>query len=506
MVVRFRARHISMIVCLSILGTACKGSGSSSESLDLVGNSTASVQNSTQPTPRVENEATRFFGVDLIQDWVFRKQRDKWSLMSPDAHVTVEKLKTADMGLVFSVLPQSSGMTSKKALLKAFDTLDSLIAETNGAIQKAESFKSAERIIQGGHIAVMASLEGADVFVKDLSFLSALRKRGLAMISLTGTHSNELAESALAPREIGGLYEKGRLFLKALRDLKILADVTYASKRTFWDVIEEQMGSVVVSHTAAAALMEHARNIDDLQILALKRYGGLVGLTFNPEFLITGEGASIDDVTAHLMHIKALGALSNCALGTDFDGIVPPAGLEDIASISKLRDALIRQGVTESEVDGVFGTNAARFLKSALGEFGATERTLDEILRPLATDCDFVSGPFEGKPGSSCNGYVRDGGTLLTPSSRHRFRMLEVSSSPVTLEIFGDPNDLWQVEAQNLSGKILFHHIVQLDDRGMGTLSLTTATGLTRLFLNPTRATALKEAVIWGRPPFKGSK
>jgi hypothetical protein len=318
--------------------------------------------------------------------------------------------------------------------------------------------------------------------------------------------SNELAESALFPRETGGLLEKGRRFLKALRDVKMLVDVTYASKQTFWDVIEEQIGTVVVSHTAAGALMEHARNLDDLQIIAIKRYGGLLGLTFNSEFLALGGDATIDDVVAHLMHIKALGALSNCALGTDFDGIVPPSGLADVASISKLRDALQRQGMSDLEIDGVFGVNAARFLKSAFVEFGEIARTSDEILRPLAQECDFISGAFEGKPGSSCNNYVRDTGTQLTPSSRHRFRIQDTASSPVTLEIFGDPNVLWQVEAQNLAGKILFHHIVQLDNTGTGSLSLASGKGLVRLFLNPTRVSALKEAVIWGRAPFDKSR
>ena len=70
---------------------------------------------------------------------------------------------------------------------------------------------------------------------------------------------------------------------------------------------------------------------------------------------------------------------------------------------------------------------------------------------------------------------------------------------PVQLELFGVPGTPWQVEGQNLEGKVLFNRIVALDDDGRGVLLLPSGRNLARLFFTPTRPSALREAVVWGR-------
>lgn len=499
----FHPRIFTLGLSVCSISAACGDSASGKDGIDLVGAPEKDRKSATVAAPAVLSPSENRFGVDLIQDWVFRKQRDGWSLTTPHAHVNVDKLRAAGLKLVFSAIPQPSGPVTKKRMLRAFDEADALSAETNGQLVPARNFEEAEKIAAGGSIAVMSMMESSDIFVSDPSLLANLKQRGLQMLGLTTTGSNAFAEAATSPREFGGLTAKGKIFVATCRDLGILTDLTYASKRTFWDVQAALAGGVVVSHSAVRALMDHPRNLDDLQILGLKRYGGLFGLIFNPEFLVQGGDASIDDVVLHIMHIKALGALDVLALGTDYDGIRPPRGLEDVAALPRLDDALMRQGVTESEIDGIFGANAVRFLRKAGAALGSTERTTEDILVPAAVECDFVDGPFEGQPAAACNGFVRDAGTVIPPGSRQRFRLRDMAVFPVSMEIFGEPGVLWQVEAQNLAGKILFHRMIQLDDAGVGSLPLPTDRNLTRLFLSPTRVSTLKDAVIWGRPPIE---
>lgn len=491
--------NVIMGLCLGMSG--CGDSSSAKSNIDLVG--APPVEKKVVSAVLAEPPAAADdFGVDLIEDLVFRKQRDGWTLTTPHAHVTVDKLKTAGIHLVFSAISQASGKMSLKTLNKALADMDALLTDAKGEVVSVRDFKEARETAAEGRIAVMLLVEGADIFQNDFSLLLKLKKRGLAMVGLVFTKSNAFADAAVSPpREERGLTQKGREFLRACRDLNILADLTHASKKTFWDALVDQSGAVAVSHSAARALMDHPRNLDDLQIIGLNRYGGLLGLLFNPEFLTPGKTATIDDVTAHIMHIKALGAVSSLALGTDFGGITPPSGLEDAAALPKLKAALARQGVTDAEIKGIFGENALRFFKEASAAFGAETIVADDILIPAAVDCDDVSGTFDGPPASACNSYVRDAGTTIYPSGRLRVRLRDMSCAPIKLEIFGDPNVPWQVEAQNLKGRILFHRTVQLDANGNGAVGLPSDRKLTRLFLSPTRASALKEAVVWARAP-----
>ena len=496
-----RALHFVFSAALAWATVGCGDRTVDTEKVDLVGTPPDKDSHATTPSPPAAAAAVDSVGIDLMQDLVFRKQRDGWTLTDPKAHVTVDKLKSAGIGIVFSALPQLSGPSARKKLLRSAVDMETLLSGTDGKMAAALSFAEAERLVADGRIAVMLLTESGDAFQDDFSLLSVLKKRGLAVAGLVAMRSNSLAESAMAPRERGGLTVRGRAFLSACRDLGILPDLTYASPCTFWDVLAEQAGIALVSHSAARALMDHPRNLDDLQILGLRRYGGLMGLVLNPEFLTQGGDGTLEDAVAHIMHLKALGAISIAALGTDFGGIVPPRDLPDVASLSVFRAALARQGLSEVEIRGVFGENAARFLKSASATFGARDRTVDDILRPAALECDFVSGGGEGRPAAACNGLVRDAGAVIRPSGRIRIRLRDMTVSPVTLEIFGEPRVPWQLEAQNLAGKILFHRTIQLDDDGVGAAPVPSDRNLTRVFLSPTRVSTLKEAVIWGRGP-----
>jgi hypothetical protein len=168
--------------------------------------------------------------------------------------------------------------------------------------------------------------------------------------------------------------------------------------------------------------------------------------------------------------------------------------------LDRLFDALIEHGLNGDEVKGIAGLNATRFFDEIHREFGAVAHTEDEMLRPIAVECDSISGESSGVPGAVCDHFVLRQGVTLPPTSRQRIRLKDVVSVPKTLEIFGEPDVPWQVEGQNLAGKILFHRFVQLDGRGVGTMSLPQNRGLTRLFLSPTRKSELKETVVWGRP------
>ncbi len=487
---------------LILMLLACSKEKNDSGELDLVGKrtSTANPSNASKsswPKARVYNT----FAVDLIQDLVFRYQRDGWTLTTPRAHVNLDKLRKGGLGFVLSAIPLSPEVTAQRDLDRALSAMDALVTDAGGQLEMVTSFEEAKRVSGEGRIPMGLMMEGADPLIKDPDRLVDLKKRGLALVGLVGGRNNGFADAAVSPRDPGGLTEKGRLFVETCRDAGILVDLTHASPATFWDTLAKLSGRVVVSHTAARALMDHPRNLNDLQMIALSRYGGVMGLIFNPEFLKMSGSASIDDVVEHIMYIKAIGAIDALALGTDYGGIHPPRGLEDVSRLPRLAEALQAQGLSVGEIEGIFGDNVARLFEETSRKYGEVRLTEDEILRPVTAECESVIGEFSGSLPASCDRFVRASGAVIPPASKLKVRIRDMAMTTVQLELFGEPGVPWQAEGQNLEGKILFHRFVKLDDEGKGTMSLPQNRNLTRMFFSPTRASALREVVVWGRPP-----
>ncbi len=204
-------------------------------------------------------------------------------------------------------------------------------------------------------------------------------------------------------------------------------------------------------------------------------------------------------MVAHILHASTLGALKAVALGTDYNGVHAPKGLDDVSLLPALTEALRQQGFSDAEIRLVLGDNAARLLEESERVQGTVHFTPSDILRPIGVDCDSVIGAFEGVAPKACNRALLDEGPRMPPQSKQKFRIKEVARTPQELELFGDPGTRWQVEGQNLVGKSLFTRILQLDRSGKGRLPLPANRNLTRIFCSPTRTAALREVVIWGQ-------
>lgn len=497
-----------IVVSLTIAAAAgCRGEGDAPQrKLDLVGTRAAPSPGPERPAP----SGTPWIGahrealvVDLIQDFVFRKRRDGWTLSTPAAHTSLDRQAAGGIDLVLAALPGGASPDPAAALEADLADMEALVADSGGRAAIVRGLAAARAAREEGALPILLLLEGADaVPARDPSpALARLRERGVFAVGIVGERGNAFADSAASPGDPGGLTDRGAALVRACREKGMLVDLTHASRRAFWDALAGENAIVSVTHTAARSLREHARNLDDLQILALSRSGGVMGLVFNPDFLRAGDpaGASVDDVVAHASHVRRLGALSALALGTDFGGIVPPAGLADVSALPSLTERLWREGFAREEIDGILGGNALRVLEAVEAGQGAAESSAREPVRPIGAECDSVSGDHAGEPAGACDGTVLSGGPRLAASSVLRVRLREMAYSPKSIELFGEAGTPWQVEGQDLDGRVLLRRIVALGADGRGELPLPKDRNLTRLFLSPTRESALREAVVWGR-------
>ena len=212
-----------------------------------------------------------------------------------------------------------------------------------------------------GKVAALLSVEGAEILGCSIERLREARERdGLAMINLCWNSDNALCGAAMDSGS--GLTDAGRAFVRAAQDVGVAVDLSHASERTFWDVLEIAEKPVIASHSNAAALSsEFPRNLTDEQFTALVKCGGGAGLNLCAGFI--GLGRDIGACCAHIEHFLALGGEKSLFLGTDFDGIAAvPRGLYGVQDMWKLYEALLERGHSEELVQDIFYGDLLRIL------------------------------------------------------------------------------------------------------------------------------------------------
>lgn len=170
---------------------------------------------------------------------------------------------------------------------------------------------------ESGHIAALLSIEGAEQIECSVERLRRARADdGIVMINLCWNDDNALCGAAMGGG--GGLTREGREFVRAAQGLGVAVDMSHASERTFWDVLEIADKPVIASHSNSRALWDHPRNLTDAQFAALVKCGGGAGLNLCPHFL--SDDPDVDTCCAHIERFLALGGESAVFIGADLDG------------------------------------------------------------------------------------------------------------------------------------------------------------------------------------------
>ena len=70
-------------------------------------------------------------------------------------------------------------------------------------------------------------------------------------------------------------------------------------------------------------------------------------------------------MTAHILHMIRVGGSSFPAIGTDFDGFdgMEVQEIADASQMERLWDALKKAGLTERQLDKIWGENVERVLR-----------------------------------------------------------------------------------------------------------------------------------------------
>ncbi len=307
--------------------------------------------------------------VDLHADTLLDLAAGKRTLdgVGGGGHIDLPRLRQGGVDVqVFAAFvdPREAarGKERMRELLAAFHRAMDRHADGITAGRTVAEIEAARR---AGKIAAVLSVENlGDAVQGDLAHIDVLSREGVRMASLTWNAANALGDGARESRH-GGLTPLGRRAIARMQELGMILDVSHLSPAAFWDALAASRGPIIASHSDAAVVQPHRRNLTDDQLRALADRGGVVGINFYPVFL----GApTLERIVAHIEHMVAVMGDGYVGLGSDFDGIEQvPRGLEDISKLPELTRALLQRGYTPERVRKILGENALRVFRQVWG-------------------------------------------------------------------------------------------------------------------------------------------
>ena len=247
-------------------------------------------------------------------------------------HVYTWDERVADQSTNYK-FPSQSSAPMLQLLLEQFKFYDYLSRSQGIPIVRRKSD------IQSPSLKFLVSIEGTDALT-DPNDAYILKDLGLRCMGLTWNYDTKFAASCMSRKDYG-LTGYGEDLVELCNRLGIIIDVAHASKLTILDVCKITKKPVICSHGNASGVMKHVRNLDDEEIEAICKTGGVVGLTAIPQTL-SGDPKLVD-FQKHAEYIGNSFGWDHVSIGTDFLGLSHgnvPAGFESIKKLGDLERIL----------------------------------------------------------------------------------------------------------------------------------------------------------------------
>lgn len=239
---------------------------------------------------------------------------------------------------------------------------------------------------------VVIHVEGLNTFEDTQTCWNAIERfyeKGLRSIGITWTLENSFGGGNEAGVD-RGLTPLGEKLIRWAFEKGVLVDYAHMNEKTFYDVarvaasmraevssggegsklLEGPKFPIFISHGNARALCGNSRNYSDDQLKMVKESGGLIGVFFANNCLVSEGLATVSDVVRHIRYISELVGIDHVAIGSDLGGLSLniPEGLRDVFGFDNLAAALLMAGFTDEDVNKILFQNARRFLGAYLGK------------------------------------------------------------------------------------------------------------------------------------------
>jgi membrane dipeptidase len=176
--------------------------------------------------------------------------------------------------------PEGYDSAYKEAVAK-FEAVHHLTKEiAPDKIELALTAADVTRISKSGKKVALIGVENAYSLGTDLKRIKEFYDRGGRYMSLAHNGHSQFADSNTGERDgkwlHNGLSELGKQAIAEMNKWGIMVDLSHPSKQANLQAIALSKAPVIASHSAARALADVSRNMDDEQLEALKKNGGVI--------------------------------------------------------------------------------------------------------------------------------------------------------------------------------------------------------------------------------------
>jgi membrane dipeptidase len=312
--------------------------------------------------------------------------------------------------------------TAYDSAMRQFDLLDTLTKKTRPDLCAfAASPAEVERVAKTGKRVIMTGVENGYPVGEDLANVKAFYDRGARYISLTHSGHNQIGDSSSDrnPARSGGLSAFGKQVVAEMNRLGMMVDVSHSAVSTFWDVVKFSKAPIIASHSGCKAVNDVDRNLDDDQLRAVAKGGGVVQIVALGSYLKAdsperaeairklreeigmqagGRGrtggppaqamtpeqqaeaqkrraaymermqvidaafppATLKDFADHIDHAVKVAGVDHVGIGTDFDGGGGILGFNDASEAANVTEELVRRGYSGQDIEKIWGGNLLR--------------------------------------------------------------------------------------------------------------------------------------------------
>jgi membrane dipeptidase len=326
--------------------------------------------------------------------------------------IDIPRMKEGGLAAIFLSIWIPSKITGPIAVKRALQQIDAVREQVRKHSQDLVLATNAAEVResrQQGKIALLMGIEGGHMINSDLNVLRKYAALGVRYVTLTHSGNCEWADSSTDKPVHNGLTDFGKEVIREMNRLGMMVDVSHVSDKTFRDVLSISKAPVIASHSNCRALCDHPRNMSDEMIRALAAKGGVIQINYHVGFLSQEfrnaersrpeinhsialevrkrcgdkEGCQLiegDRITreyveqgklprvdwtkiiGHIDHAVKVAGIDHVGLGSDFDGANMPFGMEDVTSLPKITEALLRKGYSEDDVKKILGENTLRVM------------------------------------------------------------------------------------------------------------------------------------------------
>jgi membrane dipeptidase len=330
-------------------------------------------------------------------------------------YMDFSEIKAGNLGAEFFSIWVEPKANKGNEAKRALDMIDSVYEQARRHPDKMMMAFSTQDILAAHRehkFAALLGVEGGHAIEGDIRILRDYYRLGVRYMTLTWSNTNDIGDSSgdMDDKSIqhhNGLTGFGREVVGEMNRMGMMVDISHVADSTFYQALELSRAPVIASHSSARAVTNAPRNMTDEMLRALATKNGVAQANFYCAFIsqkyrdtaaqmgkehdpdyekvqelfikpqtpaVKQELAEakarlalklprppLSDLIDHIDHMVKVAGVDHVGLGSDFDGIdCSPQGIDSVADLPKITEALYARGYNASDLDKILGGNLLR--------------------------------------------------------------------------------------------------------------------------------------------------